>query len=62
LRTGGANLGRVLVAAAGGYYDGQSAVAVGLSTISDNGRWIIKGAANVNSKEAGASIGVGYQW
>lgn len=54
--------GASMVAAAGGYYDGQSAVAVGLSTISDNGRWIIKGAANVNSKEAGASIGVGYQW
>ena len=54
--------GASMVAAAGGYYDGQSAIAVGLSTISDNGRWIIKGAANVNSKEAGASIGVGYQW
>lgn len=54
--------GASMIAAAGGYYDGQSAVAVGLSTISDNGRWIIKGAANVNSKEAGASIGVGYQW
>ena len=54
--------GASMVAAAGGYYDGQSAVAIGLSTISDNGRWIIKGAANVNSKEAGASIGVGYQW
>ncbi|MDO4642412.1 MAG: YadA-like family protein [Cardiobacteriaceae bacterium] len=54
--------GASMVAAAGGYYDGQSAVAVGMSTISDNGKWIIKGAANVNSKEAGASIGVGYQW
>ena len=54
--------GASMVAAAGGYYDGQSAVAIGLSTISDNGRWILKGAANVNSKEAGASIGVGYQW
>ena len=54
--------GASMVAAAGGYYDGQSAVAIGVSTISDNGRWVIKGAANVNSKEAGATIGIGYQW
>lgn len=54
--------GASMVAAAGGYYDGQSAVAIGVSTISDNGRWVIKGAANVNSKEAGATVGIGYQW
>ena len=54
--------GASMVAAAGGYYDGQSAVAIGVSTISDNGKWIIKGAANVNSKEAGAVVGIGYQW
>ena len=54
--------GASMVAAAGGYYDGQSAVAIGISTISDNGRWVIKGAANVNSKEAGATVGIGYQW
>ena len=54
--------GASMVAAAGGYYDGQSAVAIGISTISDNGRWVIKGAANVNSKEAGAVVGIGYQW
>ena len=54
--------GASMVAAAGGYYDGQSAIAIGVSTISDNGKWIIKGAANVNSKEAGATIGIGYQW
>ena len=54
--------GASMVAAAGGYYDGQSAVAIGVSSISDNGKWIIKGAANVNSKEAGAVVGIGYQW
>ena len=54
--------GASMVAAAGGYYDGQSAIAIGVSSISDNGKWIIKGAANVNSKEAGATIGIGYQW
>ena len=51
-----------MVAVSAGHYDGQSAVAIGASTISDNGRWILKGTVNVNSKDAGATVGVGYQW
>ena len=54
--------GANMVAASAGHYDGQTAIAIGASTISDNGRWILKGTLNVNSKDAGASVGVGYQW
>ena len=54
--------GANMVAVSAGHYDGQSAVAIGASTISDNGRWILKGTVNVNSKDAGATVGVGYQW
>ena len=54
--------GANMVAASAAHYDGQSAVAIGVSTISDNGKWILKGTVNANSKDVGASVGVGYQW
>lgn len=54
--------GANMVAASAGHYDGQTAIAIGASTISDNGRWILKGTLNVNSKDAGATVGIGYQW
>ncbi|WP_232012853.1 YadA-like family protein [Zymobacter palmae] len=55
--------GRSMMSAAGGTYEGQSAVAVGLSTMTDNGRWIIKGQVSGNTQgEVGGAVGVGYQW
>ena len=55
--------GRNLVSVAGGTYEGQSAVAVGLSTVSDNGRWVVKGQVSGNTQSSvGAALGVGYQW
>ncbi|SEM43251.1 YadA C-terminal domain-containing protein, partial [Phocoenobacter skyensis] len=44
-------------------YDKASSMAVGLSSISDNGKWIIKGNINANTeKKFGIGVGVGYQW
>ncbi|WP_414503049.1 YadA-like family protein [Zymobacter sp. IVIA_5232.4 C2] len=55
--------GRSMMSAAGGTFEGQSAVAVGLSTMTDNGRWIIKGQVSGNTQgEVGGAVGVGYQW
>ena len=55
--------GRSMLSAGGGTYEGQSAVAVGLSTMTDNGRWIIKGQVSGNTQgDVGGAVGVGFQW
>ena len=55
--------GKSMIAMGGATYQGRTAVAVGVSTISDNGHWIIKGSLNSNSHgHVGATIGAGYQW
>ncbi|WP_345247924.1 YadA-like family protein [Pigmentiphaga soli] len=55
--------GRSMASAAASHYLGQSAIAVGVSTISENGRWVYKFAGNVNTQgKVGAVIGAGYQW
>ncbi|MDD1033201.1 YadA-like family protein [Pseudomonas shahriarae] len=44
-------------------YRGQSALSLGVSRISDNGRWVSKLQATTNSQgDAGIGVGVGYQW
>ena len=46
-----------------GTYDGQSAIAVGLSKMSDNGKWVIKASATTNTQgKVGAGVGVGFHW
>ncbi|RPE83813.1 trimeric autotransporter adhesin [Vespertiliibacter pulmonis] len=55
--------GKSMVAAAAGSFKGQSAVAVGYSRASDNGKLILKLQGNANTQgDIGGSIGVGYQW
>ena len=55
--------GKSMVAAAGSTYRGASAIAIGVSTISDSGKWVFKGSVNSNSRgHVGATIGAGYQW
>ncbi|SUA36808.1 adhesin [Neisseria zoodegmatis] len=55
--------GKSMMAVAGGTYKGESGYAVGFSSISDNGNWVIKGTATGNSRgHYGATAGVGYQW
>ncbi|WP_439236494.1 YadA-like family protein, partial [Lonepinella koalarum] len=55
--------GKSMVAAAGGAYSGASALAIGYSRASDNGKVIIKlnGTANSEGHYSGG-VGVGYQW
>lgn len=44
------------------HFRGESALAVGGSMVSDNGRWIVKGAVNMNRNDAGFGVGVSYRW
>lgn len=55
--------GKSMVAIAGSTFKSQSAIALGVSSIIDNGKWVIKGTVNSNSRgDFGATIGTGYQW
>ncbi|MNI87030.1 hypothetical protein D3C73_1441820 [compost metagenome] len=55
--------GASMVSMGGGTYQDQSSVALGVSTISENGRWVTKMSGSSNSQgEMGAAVGVGYQW
>ena len=52
-----------MVGASASTYNGQSAIAVGVSKTSENGKWILKINASGNTQsDFGASAGVGYQW
>jgi autotransporter adhesin len=55
--------GKVLIAAGAATYEGQSAMSIGVSNFSENGRWIVNvnGSANTRGK-AGAAVGVGFHW
>ncbi|MBS9773504.1 MAG: YadA-like family protein [Gammaproteobacteria bacterium] len=56
--------GASMLSASLGYFEGAESVAVGLSTISDNGKWVLKGSLSSDTKDTnlGAGVGVGYQW
>jgi len=48
---------------AAGTYRGQSAIAVGLSTITESGRYIFKVSGTANTKgDAGLAVGAGMVW
>jgi autotransporter adhesin len=55
--------GKAMMAAGIGHYEGQSAMSIGVSNFSENGRWVINvnGSANTRGK-AGAGVGVGFHW
>ena len=55
--------GKSMVSAAMGSYKDQQAIAVGVSRISDNGKWIVKGSFSSDSQRNFATgVGVGFQW
>ena len=55
--------GKSMFAAGAATYEGQTAIAIGLSKISDNGKWVTKITGSANSRgKVGAAVGVGYQW
>ncbi len=55
--------GRSMIAMGAGSTGGQSALAFGISRITDNGRWVMKlnGSMSTTSK-GGVGGGIGYQW
>ncbi|MCP1670274.1 YadA-like family protein [Kerstersia gyiorum] len=55
--------GKSMAAIAGGTWNGESGFAIGVSTISDNGKWVMKLSGNTSSRgDFGGAVGVGYQW
>jgi len=55
--------GASMASVGAGNYRGQQALAIGLSRISDNGKWVTKLSGSMDSQgEAGVALGVGYQW
>ncbi|WDU49690.1 YadA-like family protein [Taylorella equigenitalis] len=55
--------GKSAFAVAGGAVKGHSAFAMGISTISDSGKWILKGTVSGDGRtQVGGSIGAAYQW
>jgi len=55
--------GRGMVALGGGTYGGQSAVAIGVSQLSDNGIWAYKVSGTTSTRgQFGVSVGAGMHW
>ncbi|MBU2409457.1 MAG: YadA-like family protein, partial [Gammaproteobacteria bacterium] len=55
--------GKGMVSAGVAAFDGQAAIAVGVSKLSDNGRWVVKLGGTANSRgKVGVSAGVGFHW
>ncbi len=55
--------GRSMASVAAGSYNGESGVAIGISGVSEGGRWIYKFSGSTNSRgEAGVAVGAGIQW
>ena len=55
--------GKSMMAISGGTFRGESGYAIGMSSISDNGRWVFKISGSGNSRgDFGGTVGTGIQW
>ncbi|MNK98559.1 Adhesin YadA precursor [compost metagenome] len=55
--------GKSMVAMAGSTFNGESAMALGVSQVSKSGRWVYKAVASSNTRgNYGATLGAGFQW
>ncbi|HFU2914605.1 TPA: YadA-like family protein [Escherichia coli] len=55
--------GASMASIGGGTYNGESAIALGVSMVSANGRWVYKLQGSTNSQgEYSAALGAGIQW
>ncbi|KAF1026044.1 MAG: Autotransporter adhesin NhhA [Acinetobacter bereziniae] len=55
--------GKSMMAISGGTYRGETGYAIGMSSISDNGKWVYKVSGSGNSRgDFGGTVGAGIQW
>jgi autotransporter adhesin len=55
--------GKSMVSAGVAGFDGQAALALGVSKLADNGRWIVKFSGTANSRgKVGVAAGMGFHW
>jgi autotransporter adhesin len=55
--------GKSMVSAGVAAFDGQAAIALGVSKLADNGRWIVKFSGTANSRgKVGVAAGMGFHW
>ncbi|CAG9227659.1 Trimeric autotransporter adhesin [Paraburkholderia tropica] len=55
--------GKTMVAAAGSRIGGQTGMALGVSYVTRNNRWVAKASASSSSQgNTGVTVGAGYQW
>ncbi|WP_342316351.1 YadA-like family protein [Lysobacter sp. FW306-1B-D06B] len=55
--------GKNMLSVSAGGYQGEYGMAIGLSGVTDNGRWVYKGQASGNTtRDWGFSVGAGIQW
>uniref|UniRef100_UPI0025F9BD25 YadA family autotransporter adhesin n=1 Tax=Paraburkholderia sp. TaxID=1926495 RepID=UPI0025F9BD25 len=55
--------GKSMVSVAGSTFHGEEGIAMGVSTITENGKWVLKGALTTNSRsDVAVVLGGGYQW
>jgi hypothetical protein len=55
--------GKSMVSVGVGGFDGEAGVALGVSKLSDNGRWVVKFSASGNTRgKFGVGAGAGFHW
>ncbi|CAE6850821.1 Autotransporter adhesin EhaG [Paraburkholderia nemoris] len=55
--------GKAMVAMAGSRYSGQTGMALGISYVTRDNKWVTKISGNTNSNgNVGVTVGAGYQW
>ena len=55
--------GKSMIAAGVGTFKGQSAVSIGVSKMSESGRWVIKFGGSADTRgNVGVGAGAGFQW
>jgi trimeric autotransporter adhesin len=55
--------GKSMVAVGVAAYEGQGALAVGVSKLSENGQWVVKFSGTANSRgKVGVAAGAGFHW
>ena len=55
--------GKSMLSAGVGTYKGESAISIGVSKLSESGRWVIKFSGSADTRgNVGIGAGAGFQW